>query len=897
MKKFIKIALVFVLVVVIAFVSIPIIFKGKIVSLIQDEANKKLHATLYFDQDVSLGIFKSFPNLNITINHLNIANKGKFMGDTLISAKEFSATIDLMSVISGDKIQIKKVFLDQPRIQVRVLKDGSANWDISIPDTLVKTSEDKAASQFKLGLKELKITDGYIVYDDNYYNVYTKLTHMNHQLSGDFTQDNFVLNTLSDMEAFTFSYGGVPYINQAKTKLDAAIDMDMKNFKFTFKENKIHLNELVLGVDGFFAMPGNDMDMDLKFNCKQTDFKNILSMIPAIYTNDFNSIKVSGKMGLNGFVKGIYNDVRMPAFGAELMVENGAFAYPSMPSQAKNINIDLKINNPDGVPDHTLINLSRAHAEFGSNPIDAKVMIKTPVSDPDIDATVKGKIILDEIVKMIPLDKGTNLSGTIITDLAAKGKMSAITNKQYENFNATGLFVAEQLAYQSPSFTQGIKISHMQMDFTPSYVNLADFSSTIGASDMAAKGKLENFLPYIFKNETLKGSLSLQSNYFNANQFISEESKDNKTPQPTDTVPLTAFTLPANIDFDMVANFKELLYDNLPLKNVTGELKLYNQILQIKDFKMDLFNGKVGMNGSYNATNIKRPDVDMKLDLKNMDIGLISQYCKTFKKYAPIADYIKGNFSTSFSTKTALDEHLQPQLDILTAIGNLEIPSFKIGGFEPLDQLASSFNQEQYKQLAIDKVKAFFSIENGRIKFKPFSFKLDQSMATLSGSNGIDLSIDYAMDMLVPRSQLGKVDTEINSLLQQASDKGVKVNLAERVPVKVLFGGTIKKPTIKIDLKDAKKSMVDDIKTQLKNQLNAKKDELVNKGKAEADILKQQAEQKAKEEADKAKQKAQQEADRLKKEAADKLNAEKEKVKKDAKDKLKGGIDNIFKKK
>ena len=51
------------------------------------------------------------------------------------------------------------------------------------------------------------------------------------------------------------------------------------------------------------------------------------------------------------------------------------------------------------------------------------------------------------------------------------------------------------------------------------------------------------------------------------------------------------------------------------------------------------------------------------------------------------------------------------------------------------------------------------------------------------------------------------ISNNINSLLQQASDKGVKVNLAERVPVKVLFGGTIKKPTIKIDLKDAKKSI------------------------------------------------------------------------------------------
>ncbi|MBI3235023.1 MAG: AsmA family protein, partial [Bacteroidetes bacterium] len=485
MKKIIKWIFILVFLLLITIVALPFVFKGKIVELVKTEANKKLNATLYFDNDISLGLFKSFPNFNITVNNLSLANKGKFQGDTLISAKEFSATLDIMSVINGDKIQIKKIYLKEPRIQARVLADGSANWDVTIPDTLVKTPEDTAESKFKLGLKELKIDDAYIVYDDKSIGFYTELTHMNHELSGDFTQDNFVLKTLTDMEAFTMSYGGIPYISKAKTKLDAAIDMDMKNFKFTFKENIVNLNELALGVDGFFAMPGNDMDMDLKFNCKQTDFKNILSMIPAIYTHDFNTIKVSGKMGLNGFVKGIYNDTRMPAFGAELTVANGAFAYPSMPSDVKNINIDLKVQNPDGVPDHTFINLASAHAEIGSNPIDARVTVKTPVSDADIDAVVKGKIILDEIVKIVPFDKGTNLSGTIIADLTAKGRMSAITNKQYQNFNAGGTLMAQQLKYQSPSFTQGITISNMKMDFAPSYVNLTEFQSTIGGSDMA----------------------------------------------------------------------------------------------------------------------------------------------------------------------------------------------------------------------------------------------------------------------------------------------------------------------------------------------------------------------------------------------------------------------------
>src|SRR5207342_2921849 len=108
--------------------------------------------------------------------------------------------------------------------------------------------------------------------------------------------------------------------------------------------------------------------------------------IPGIYKNDFKNLKSSGTMAFDGFVKGTYNDHSMPAYGLNLNIQNGQFQYPSLPTSVNNVQVDLKVNNPDGVTDHTIIDLKRMHVELGAEPFDARMYVSTPISDANIDA-------------------------------------------------------------------------------------------------------------------------------------------------------------------------------------------------------------------------------------------------------------------------------------------------------------------------------------------------------------------------------------------------------------------------------------------------------------------------------------------------------------------------------
>ena len=107
MKKFLKITGLSLLFILFLLIITPFLFKGKIVSLIKEEANKNLNATLNFNDDISISLIRSFPRLSIGIEQLSIVGKDTFSGDTLVYLPSFKASLDLMTVINGDKIDVK----------------------------------------------------------------------------------------------------------------------------------------------------------------------------------------------------------------------------------------------------------------------------------------------------------------------------------------------------------------------------------------------------------------------------------------------------------------------------------------------------------------------------------------------------------------------------------------------------------------------------------------------------------------------------------------------------------------------------------------------------------------------------------------------------------------------
>jgi vacuolar-type H+-ATPase subunit H len=841
MNKTLKISAIVLIGILVVILLLPFVFKGKITRVVQDEINKNLNAEVTF-KGIGLSLIRHFPDLTVNVNDLNVKGVTPFEKDTLASIPALRLTVNLASVFRGSDYEIKQIKLTSPKLLFKVLADGRVNWDVMKAGTTTDTVSEP--SNFKALLNKIEITDGRFVYDDAELPTYVDFNGITGTLKGDMTVDVTTLDADVVSKSVIIDYDGVRYMNNIAGEVKTKIQADITNWIFTFTGGLLKLNDLDLTADGYFAMPDEGYRMDIKFTAKENTFKSFLSLIPAVYAKDFSNLKASGTMSLGGWVKGLYSDDSIPAFDVDLKVNNGSFSYPSLPGNVSDVNLLANFANPDGVIDHTVVDVSKLHLKMMQNPVDATLLLKTPVSDPDINATLKGRIDLSDVSRIYPLGDKTTLSGILDADAAFAGKLSSIENGAYDKFKADGYLAVDKVVYTGEGVKQPVNISKARLDFTPAYAQLSGMTVAIGKNDISAEGKLENYLPYFMKkNGVLKGSLTTTSKYMDINSLVAGSESSSTS---TDTSALTVIEIPGDMDLTLNTTFGQLLYDKYDLQDVKGQVFVKDKILQIGNLSMNTLGGTMAMKGSYSTVEPAKPKVDIELNIKNIDVSRTVAAFNTMKQLAPIAEKLTGAITTTLKFKGDLKENMMPELTSVSAYGLLLSDILKFGSTNTFSKIADALKMDKLRNPSVEKVNLSFDLVNGIATVKPMDFKLASYKANFSGTTGLDKAINFVLTLDIPRSDFGsKANTVLESLVGDAAKKGVNVKLGDIVPVTLLIGGTVTDPTIRTGIKTAMTDLVADVKQQALEQVEKKKEELVNKAKDEANALIVQADAQA----------------------------------------------------
>lgn len=776
MKKALTIAGVVVVVLIVAMIAIPFLFKDKIKTAVLNAANEKLNATVDI-KDFGLNLFFNFPNATLSLNDASVVGVGDFQKDTLLSAKSASVTIDLMSLF-GSEYNISKINLDKASIYTKVLEDGRANWDIMKVDSTASASNE-SESAFKLNLKKITVNDCSFVYQNDSTKMKVTLNKWNGDLHGDFSASETTLNTNSTIGEVTFVMDGIPYLNKIQGVADATINAHLDKMQFSFKESNLQLNDLKASIDGTFAMVGKDyedMEFDLKLNAPDTQFKDILSLVPAMYTADFKDVKTSGTAKLEAYIKGLMHGDSYPAFDVKIMVNDAMFQYPSLPKSVNNINVAMAINSKGGLLDNMIIDISKFSFNLGGNPFSGSLNVSTPMSDPNLKAQANGTIDLGMIKDVYPLEKGTALNGKMIANLNVAARMSAIEKEQYENVSAAGSLKLSNMTYKSQDMPD-VVINDAGLEFSPRYVNLSSLNLKIGKNDLSATGRLENFIAYALKDQTLKGQLNIKSNYLNANDFISSETAGTEETASSATEDII---IPKNIDFVLNAALNQIVYGKMNITNMVGNMTVKNGVLTLNNVGANALGGSCKVSGTYDTSSPKTPKVNFDLALSKVSFAETFKSVESVQKFAPIFEKLGGTYSMNFKFNTSLGETIMQTLAGLTGSGALQTNDVKIEGVEALTALSSSLKTDALKSFSTKDLNLPFTINNGKLNTKPFNVNFGNGgVMKLEGATGLDQSIDYKGTVTLPKSLTN--------------------HYVSSVPITI--GGTFTNPKIGIDTK------------------------------------------------------------------------------------------------
>ena len=777
-------------------VLVPVLFGGRIAERVKTEANRSLNAKVDW-RDAGLSLFGDFPNLTLGLDGLTVVGVGKFDGDTLAAIRRLGVGLDLASAVrsalgGSGPVVIRAIVLDHPRLSLVKLKDGSANWDITKPDTTAAAPADTAAGRaMAISLRRFDIDSGVVAVDNQAGNLRASVVGFDQFLAGDFGAEQLTIETRAHADEVSLEFAGIPYLR--KVRLDASTDVaaDLAKKSFTLKESGVRLNELTLAFSGSVASVGDRLALDLAFGAPKTEFKHILSLVPAVYARDFASVQTSGSLAVSGKVKGAYGEGSFPSLSLGARVENGTFRYPDLPLPARDIGLDLAITNPGGDADSTTVNLRRFHVVLGQNPVDAVLVVRTPVSDPDMDARVAGKVDLGDLRRTMKLEGMQELAGTVAADAAVRTRMSWLdsANPQYDRIAARGTVTVAGLTVKSDSLPHPLSIREASLTLAPKSAELRSFDATIGSSDMRLSGRLDNPLGFALRDEVLRGSATLASKRFDLNEWRSDEGE------------LSVIPVPANLDFEFDATVNEVLYDNLTLRDARGRLRVKDQRITLEDFTFNTLGGGFALNGFYETKDVAKPTFDVGIKIQRLDIPQAFEAFTTVKMLAPVAKYAKGTFSTDLKLSGALGKDMMPLFPSLKGQGGVQTSILRLQDFPPLDKVASMTKLSLLVDPGLKAVKSQFAIQDGRLKVQPFDVGIGGTSMRVSGSNGIDQSIDYDLSLKVPRSLLGaEANQAISGLASKAAGAGINLDAAQEIALGIKLGGSVTNPSVSTDV-------------------------------------------------------------------------------------------------
>ena len=866
-----------VLTLLVALILAPIIFKQDIQDAIDKQLEANLNADAFYDTNgFDLALISTFPDLTVSIQNFGIRGIGNFEGDTLISVKEFSLSIDLLSVL-GDEVSINSVGLDEPVINILVLEDGSANYDIAVSAGEEPDSTDPAESSapLSIAIKEWNIVEGDIIYLDETLPFYATLFGFNHNGSGDFSLDVFEMATSTRITSFSMGYDGDEYISDKIFSADVNMQMDLENMKFVFMENRLGLNDFNFGLDGYVSMPGDDIDMDIDFKGKEIDMRSIISLIPGLYTDYLTGVDASGNVGFEGYVKGTLNETDMPKVNTRFSVSDGQIGFADYPIPMEEIEISAVFDYPSADLRDASFNVDNFSMLIDGEATTASLMFKD-FEDYFWDLSVEGNVDLEKLTKIIPIED-TEFQGRINAGLKSIGRYSDVENEDYQKLTTSGFMNVSGFYYTGSDLPQGFGIERSALIFNPETISLTEFEGNAGKTDLSLKGSISNYIAFaLSEEEPLKGNLDFASTMVDVDEWM--VTSDTSIVEEEDTAALEMVRIPTNIVFELNSSIEKLLYDGLAIESFKGGLLVENGAIFMNDVSFDLLDGAFEMNGSI-ETIPEEALYSYDMEIENMNIPKAFQAFNTIQKMAPFAEKMTGDFSAKFDIRGSLAQDMMPIYETMFGSGDLNIKNGTIQEVKLLTAASAVTNLDNGDgTVKMKDVNMAVEIIEGNVFVEPFDVNMGGYTTTISGSNNVSGELDYSM--VVREVPTGAAGQALNAALSSFTGGGNAV--ASKVDVNLGVKGTFDDPSVKFlgVSNSGSQDQRSSVAAKAKDELEAKKEE----AKAKIEETKKEVVQQVTEAKDEAKEKVSAIADETKETAKEEVKE----VAEEAKDKLKG---------
>ncbi len=242
----------------------------------------------------------------------------------------------------------------------------------------------------------------------------------------------------------------------------------------------------------------------------------------------------------------------------------------------------------------------------------------------------------------------------------------------------------------------------------------------------------------------------------------------------------------------------ELIYKGLVARNASFIVALDEGGLRLDQMHAALLGGTVDGNVVVNLADPDSVRYTSDLQVKGVEANEI------LTATTPIKNLIHGKLDGTLDLAGVKAGDSTP-LALLDGLGNATVSEGYFAADGPLGMIASQMGllADGQSQIDFQRLVAAFQVDHGRVKFRDTKIGSARSGEfNVSGSLGLDGTLDYAVAALLPKRYLPPDVTRRPELVALVTDG------SGRVPVDFRITGTVRDPQVTVDLEKIQKRVV-----------------------------------------------------------------------------------------
>ena len=770
------------------------------------------------------------PSLAVEVDSLTIANaRGRgFSATPMVSLDRLTLKVRLLSLIGG-KVEVTSVILDHPRILVEVNQWGESNTTgLGKPgDTSAQRAPapggqaaPPAPSAGGFLLSNLQIRNGEVEYIDHKGKSAARIHGLNHTMQLDF--DNATrqvrLEGLSSVDELTYGTLQASLIPPLRLTLDEQVVYAQDRDVLTIQKGLLTVQDMALSASGTVSGVTKTPVLALSVESDKLNIADLLSLVPAEYMKKAEGLKGNGTARVRLTINGAVSDSLGPQVKGTISATDASIQYARLPQPITNVNL---VSSFERSASRQEFYLEKISASLGANPVSASLRLVN-FDDPWLTMSLHASLNLGEVKDYYPLQAGTDLSGALAADLTISGKASSPST-----MTGSGTVDFRNVTIKTAASRKPVQNLQGKVTITNNVIDSRRLSMVLGRSDLALAFTVRNYLSLMSTEKNVPkatATVSLTSTSLATADLMTDTTTSGAPAAPQQqagkkSAEKGGLVLP-DVDMDVTATVGTLVMEKFTLTNMRALMTVSDGVITLRSCTLGAFDGSLNTRGVLNLKKPDRPQFDVALDVANVDAHAM------LPKFTSFGERMRGRLSLQTSLKGVLDDTLGLVPDLLNGQGNVKATNGSLTGVKINAVLASLLKLPDLETITYKDWSNDFTVSNGRLVIKDLKINALDADYIVSGSQGLDGSLDYSMSLLLPE--------KTSSRITVPGFAGKAVDLFRdntgRVKLDFSVGGTMNDPRVSLDTKAAQKKGEDLLKQKAADEAQKLQDQIKKKG-------------------------------------------------------------------